>query len=223
MRGPLTRLGISQVLGCISSALKLIKPSAWVSLSIRMLVLLRTALSMLTFHGRSTVTLWYSPDLLLVVLIRLKVGRPSSDVSFNLRPPSQPIDPTSYQDHDSSRAALPLQRPRTHLSRNSQASFPKSGDEIGWKWPGPPQRLLVLEPVRTLSVSTVGERTSFNDITKKPEMDPFGSARPNSFDGLRVDSQPPSQPCIDPKHETVIQPESQEATPRASEAHNIDS
>ena len=220
----LMKLGLSQLLGCTSSALKIAKPTTWVLFSIRMVVLLRTALSMLIFHGRNAVALYYYLDLLFVALIKLRVGRPSSDISFKLRPPSRPIHPTGYEDHVSSHGTLPPQQPRTHLSSSSQASFPKSGDEMGWKWPGSPQRLLVLEPVRTSSISTVGEGTSFKDITKKPEMDPFSSTRLNSFDDetiLQVDPQPPSQQCIDPNHGSAVPPESQEAAPRASEASDI--
>lgn len=218
------QLGLSQLLGCTSSALKVAKPTTWVLFSIRMVVILRTALSMVTFHGRHTVAFYYYLDLLFVVLIKLKVGRPSSDTSFKLRPPPRPIHSTGYENHDLAHGALPLQRPRTHLSGSSQTSFPKSGIEVGWKWPGSPQRLLVLEPVRTSSISTVGEGARFNLITKKPEMDPFSSTRPNSFDDetvLHVDPQSSSQQCIDPDHERTVQPESQEATPRASVANDI--
>jgi hypothetical protein len=193
MRALLMQLGLSQLLGCTSSALKVTKPTTWVLFSIRMVVLLRTALSMLIFHGRNTVTLCYYLDLLFVVLVKSRLGTPSSNISFKLRPASRPIHPTDYEDHDLSHDALPFQRPRTYLSRSS---LPKSGDEMGWKWPGPPQRLLVLEPVQTSSVSTIGERTSLNVITKKPEMDLFSSMRPDSFDDeaiLRMDPQPPSQ------------------------------
>lgn len=216
MRTLLMQLGLSQLLGCTSSALKVAKPTTWALFSIRMIVLLRTALSMLIFHGRNTATLFYYLDLLFVALIKLKVGRISSDISFKLRPPSRPVHPTGYEDHDLSHGALPLQRPRTHLSISSQESFPKAGDEMGWKWPGSPQRLLVLEPVRTSSISTVG---------KRPEKDPFSSTRPDSFDDetiLRVDPQSPSQQCIGPDHGPAVQPESQEATPRASETNDID-
>ena len=222
----LAHLGLSQLLGCTSSALKAIKPTTWILFSIRMAVLLQTALSMLIFHGRNTIPLCYYLDLLLVDLIKLRVGRRSSDAAFKLRQLSQPSDLVDSQDHNLSCIAPHSQRPRTHLSRNSQASFPKSSNEVGWKWPGPPQRLLVLEPVRTSSISTVGKRTSINEITKKPEMNPFNSTRPNSFDSetiLRVGPQPPSQPCTDPKHEPIIRPDSQEATPRASQAYDVDS
>ena len=225
MRALLMQSGLSQLLGCTSSALKVAKPTTWVLFSIRMIVLLRTALSMLIFHGRNTVTSCYYLDLLFVALIKLKVGRPSSDIPFKLRPPSRPVHPTGYEDHDLSHGALPLQRPRSHLSSSSQESFPKAGDEIGWKWPGSPQRLLVLEPVRTSSISTVGEGTRFHGITKKREKDPFSSIRPDSFDDetiLRVDPQSPSQQCIGPDHGPAVQPESQEATPRASETNDID-
>ena len=225
-RALLAQLGLSQLLGCTSSALKVIKPTTWILFSVRMIVLLRTALSMLIFHGRNMITLCYYLDSLLVVLSKLRVGRRSSDTSFKLRQLSEPNDLAGSRVHDLSCVAPAFQRPRAHLSRDSQASLPKSGDGVGWKWPGPPQRLLVLEPVRTLSISTVGKRTSFNDITKKPEMDPFNSTRPNSFDSetiLQGGPQPPSQLYTDPKHEPVIQPESQEATPRASKAHDIDS
>ena len=213
MRALLMQLGLSQLLGCTSSVLKVTKPTMWILFSIRMVVLLRTALSMLVFHGKNAVTLFYYLDLLLVVLIKFRVGRRSSEVSFKLRPPSRPIHPADYEENDSSHGALPFQRPRAHPSRSSQASFPKSNDEMVWKWPGSPQRLLVLVPVRTSSISTVGDRTSV--ITKKPEMDLFNPTRPTSFDDesiLRVDPQPPSQQCIDPEHAPVVQSESQEVT-----------
>lgn len=223
MRALIMQLGLSQLLGCTSSALKVAKPTTWILFSIRMVVFLRTALIMLIFHGRNSFAFYYYLDSLFVVLTKLRVGRPTSDISFKLRPPSRPTHPTVYENHDLSHAALPLQRPRTYLSSNSQASFPKSGDEVGWRWPGSPQRLLVLEPVRTSSISTVGERTSYKIITKKPEMDPFSFTRPNSFDDettLRVDPQSSPQQCIDVDHE-VVQPGSQEATPRASGVNDV--
>ena len=224
MRALIIQLGLSQLLGCASSALKVAKPTTWVLFSIRMVVILRTALTMLIFHGRNTFAFYYYLDSLFIVLIKLRIGRPTSDISFKQRPPSRPIHPTGYENHNLSHVAIPLQRPRTYLSSNSQASFPKSGDEVGWKWPGSPQRLLVLEPLRTPSMSTVGEGTSFNTITKKPEMDPFSFTRPNSFDDettSRVDPQSSSQQCIDPVHGQAVQPGSQEATPRASGVNDI--
>ena len=224
-RALLMQLGLSQLLGCTSSALKVAKSTTWILFSIRMAVVLRTALSMLIFHGRNTVAFYHYLDLLLVVLIKLRVGRPSSDTSFKLRPPSRPIHPTGYEDHDLSHGSLPLQWPRSHLSYSSQASFPRSGVEVGWRWPGSPQRLLVLEPVRTSSISTVGEGAIFNVNTRKPELDPFSSTRPNSFDDevvLHVDPQSSSQQCIGPNHGQDVQPESQEATPRASRANGMD-
>ena len=224
MRALLIQLGLSQLLGCTSSALKVAKPTTWVLFSIRMVVFLRTALTMLIFHGRNTFALYYYLDSLSVVLIKLRVGRPTSDISFKLRPPSRPIHPTGYENHNLSHVAIPPQRPRTYLSSNSQASFPKSGDEVGWKWPGSPQRLLVLEPLRTPSMSTVGEGTSFNIITKKPEIDPFSFTRPNSFDDettLRVDPRSSSQQCIDQVHGQAVQSGSHEATPRASGVNDI--
>ena len=223
-RALLIQLGLSQLLGCTSSALKVVKPTTWVLFSIRMVVVLRTALTMLIFHGRNMVAFYHCLYLFFVVLIKLRVGRPSSETSFKLRPPSRPIHPTGYEDHDLSHGALPLQWPRSHLSYSSQASFPKSGVEVGWKWPGSPQRLLVLEPVRTSSISTAGEGANFDVITRKPEMDPFNTTRPNSFDDEivpHVDPQSSSQQCIYPDHGQDVQPESQEATPRASGANDI--
>ena len=220
----LIQLSLSQLLGCTSSALKVAKPTTWVLFSIRMVVVLRTALSMLIFHGRNTAAFYHCLNLLFVVLVKFRVGRPS-DTSFKLRPPSRPIHPTGYEDQDLSHGSLPLQWPRSHLSYSSQASFPRSGVEVGWKWPGSPQRLLVLEPVRTSSISTAGEGASFNVHTRKSEIDPFSSTRPNSFDDevvLHLDPQSSSQQCIDPDHEPEVQPESQEATPRASGANGMD-
>ena len=222
MHSLLTQLGLLQLLGCISSALKVIKPTTWVLFSIRMLLLLQTVLSMLIYHGTDTATLWYSPDLLFVVLNKFRVGGPSSVVPFKLRPPFQPTDSIGDQDYNLSHVVLPFQRPRTH---QSQKSLPKPIDETGWKWSGPPQRLLVLEPVHMSSTSTAGERASFNDITKKPEIDPFSPTRPNSYGDettLQVDPQSPSLLCINPEHEPVIQPELQEVTPRTSEVHDVD-
>jgi hypothetical protein len=62
--------------------------------------------------------------------VKLTVEKPTSEISF------EPIEPTSYQDLDLSRAELHFQRPQTYPSRNSQAIFPKSMAKTATTPPG---------------------------------------------------------------------------------------